>query len=210
MTEAIRVGWLLLLIVMLAHQRLRIESVAERAPGTWLGIFTQALGFSVIWTLHREGESLPPAAVAFRTTIADACGLAAVVLGLAAIWTLGRQWSVEGRLLPEHRLVLHGPYAYVRHPIYTSMFGMLLATGLSTSSIVGLGAGTCLFVVGTVVRVHYEENLLRKQFGVAFQQYSATVPAFLPWIGPGGTRRGRGLPEPSSGTGAQADEAADA
>jgi protein-S-isoprenylcysteine O-methyltransferase Ste14 len=178
MTEAVRVGWLLLLlIVMLAHRRLRNESVAEREPGTWFGIFTQAVGFSVIWTLHRGDGSLPPAAVVLVTWIANACGLAAVVIGVAAIWTLGRQWSVDGRLIPEHRLV---------------------------------AAGISVFVAGTVIRVHYEEKLLSKRFGVAFQQYAATVPAFLPWIGPGGTRRSRGLPEPSRGIAARADEAGEA
>src|SRR5512132_1578435 len=126
---------------MLIHRRLRRERVAERAPGTWLGIFVQAAGFSVVWTMHRGAESLPQGAIVLLTGLADACGVTAIALGVAAIWTLGRHWSVDGRVLPEHTLVRNGPYAYVRHPIYTAMFGMLVATGLTMSSLPGLAAG---------------------------------------------------------------------
>jgi protein-S-isoprenylcysteine O-methyltransferase Ste14 len=182
MTDTIIIGWIVLCIVMLVHRRLRNEGVAERAPGTWLGIFIQAIGFSVIWMMHRGAESLPQTMAALMSCVADVCGLVAIVLGIAAIWTLGRQWSVDGRIFLDHRLVQHGPYAYVRHPIYTSMFGMLLATGLSLSNILGLAIGIFLFLAGTVIRVHYEEKLLRKRFGLAFDEYAKTVPAFFPRI----------------------------
>ena len=189
MTDAILIGWIVLCIVMLVHRRLRNEGVAERAPGTWFGIFVQAIGFSVIWMMHRGAESLPQTVVTLMSWVADVCGLVAIALGIAAIWTLGRQWSVDGRVLLDHRLVQHGPYAYVRHPIYTSMFGMLLSTGLSLSSILGLAVGIIIFFAGTVIRVHYEEKLLHKRFGLAFEEYAANVPAFLPRIDLSGSYR---------------------
>jgi protein-S-isoprenylcysteine O-methyltransferase Ste14 len=34
---------------------------------------------------------------------------------------LGRQWSLEARVLEGHRLIVEGPYRYVRHPIYAAM-----------------------------------------------------------------------------------------
>jgi protein-S-isoprenylcysteine O-methyltransferase Ste14 len=183
MTDAILLGWVVFCVVMLVHRRLRNEKVAERALGSWTGIFIQAIGFSVIWMLRRAPGSLPPAADAAMSRAADCCGLVAIAVGVAAIWTLGRQWSVDARVLPEHKLVQHGPYAYVRHPIYSSMFGMLLATGLSMSSLFGLVTGSGVFLVGTALRVHYEERLLRERFGLAFEQYAEAVPAFLPRVG---------------------------
>jgi protein-S-isoprenylcysteine O-methyltransferase Ste14 len=187
MTNAILTGWILLCLVMLLHRRLRSERIAERAPGSWLGIAVQALGFSAVWMMRREAGSLPPAADLALSGLADASALMAIAVGVAAIWTLGRQWSVEGRVLQEHQLVRRGPYAYVRHPIYGAMFGMLVATALSLSSAAGAAAGIALFILGTLVRVHYEEKLLRGRFGAEFDRYAATVPAFLPHV-PGRSR----------------------
>jgi protein-S-isoprenylcysteine O-methyltransferase Ste14 len=189
MTDAIILGWVVLCLVMLVHRRLRQERVAERAAGTWVGIVIQALGFSAIWTLRRAAGTPAEPAASLLAALADASGLVAILLGIAAVWTLGRHWSVEGRVLPEHALIQHGPYARVRHPIYTAMFGMLLATGLSVSSPLGLLAGVAVFLAGTAVRVRFEEQLLRRRFGAAFEQYAAAVPAFLPRLAGGGPRR---------------------
>ncbi len=181
MSDAIVLGWILLCLVMLAHRRFKNERLAERAPGTWLGIFVQAFGFSAIWTLRRA-VAAQPTGLSWVAVLADLIGLAAIALGVSAIWTLGRQWSVAGRVLPDHELVRRGPYAYVRHPIYTAMFGMLVATGVSMSSWAGIAAGVALFVIGTTLRVHFEEKLLRRRFGVAYEEYAAAVPAFLPGL----------------------------
>jgi protein-S-isoprenylcysteine O-methyltransferase Ste14 len=186
-SDAIVLGWVLLCLVMLVHRRLKSERLADRAPGTWLGIIVQALGFSAIWTLRRGVAGMPQTGGAWLVVASDACGVAAIILGVSAIWALGRQWSVAGRLLPDHILVRHGPYAYVRHPICAAMFGMLVATGISMSSWPGMAAGVVLFVVGTTIRVHLEERLLRQRFGGAFEEYAAAVPAFLPRL----TERGR-------------------
>jgi protein-S-isoprenylcysteine O-methyltransferase Ste14 len=175
---------------MLVQRRLKSERLADRAPGTWLGILVQALGFSAIWTMRRGGTALPTAGTAWLGGLADACALVAIALGISAVWTLGRQWSVAGRLLPDHSLIQRGPYAHLRHPIYTAMFGMLLATGVSMSSWLGIASGVTLFLVGTTIRVHFEEKLLRGRFGVAFEEYAAAVPAFLPRLA--ARRRTRG------------------
>ena len=190
MSDAVIAGWAVLCVVMLVHRQLKSERLADRAPGTWLGIVVQALGFSAIWMMRRGATVLPPAGAAWLGGIANACGIVAIALGILAIWTLGRQWSVAGRLLPDHSLIRHGPYAYLRHPIYTAMFGMLLATGLSMSSWLGIASGVALFLVGTTIRVHFEEKLLRERFGVAFEEYAAAVPAFLPRRGARGRASG--------------------
>jgi hypothetical protein len=62
------------------------------------------------------------------------------------------------------------------------------AAGLSFSSAVGLAARVAIFVAGTLLRVHFEERLLRKRFGPALERYAEAVPAFFPRIG---TRRKR-------------------
>ncbi|MGI9088170.1 MAG: methyltransferase family protein [Chthoniobacterales bacterium] len=57
-------------------------------------------------------------------------GAASVWLVLAAVRTLGKNWSLAARVTTDHELIETGPYARVRHPIYTGMLGMLIADGL--------------------------------------------------------------------------------
>jgi protein-S-isoprenylcysteine O-methyltransferase Ste14 len=83
-------------------------------------------------------------------------------------------------LVEGHKLATSGPYAYVRHPIYTGMLGMLVATGLAISHWVALPAALAIFVVGTVIRVRSEEKLLREAFGEQYQTYAQRVPAIVP------------------------------
>ena len=62
-------------------------------------------------------------------------GLLMVVAGLAfAVWArvhLGRNWSGTVTVKENHELIRSGPYAIVRHPIYT---GLLLACWEPSSS----------------------------------------------------------------------------
>ena len=58
-------------------------------------------------------------------------GPASVGLAWFAVRHLGKQWRIQAALSEDHELVQTGPYRWVRHPIYASMLGMLLATGFA-------------------------------------------------------------------------------
>jgi protein-S-isoprenylcysteine O-methyltransferase Ste14 len=62
------------------------------------------------------------------------------------------------------------------------MFGMLLATGLAISHWIGVLIATVLYSVGTAIRVHSEEKLLREAFGEEFEAYARKVPAVVPFL----------------------------
>src|SRR5207302_8720360 len=83
----------------------------------------------------------------------------------ASLRALGKQWSLQARVLENHKLVREGPYRLVRHPIYTGMLGMILAAGLAWSHWIGFLIALALFAIGTAIRVRSEEKLLREQFG---------------------------------------------
>jgi protein-S-isoprenylcysteine O-methyltransferase Ste14 len=100
----------------------------------------------------------------------------------AAIHTLGKQWALRARLVEGHKLITVGPYAYVRNPIYTGMFGMLVATGLAMEHWVALIVAVIVFAAGLVIRVRTEEELLRAAFGKEFEDYAKRVPAIIPGI----------------------------
>ena len=99
--------------------------------------------------------------------------LASLIFVTAAVRTLGKQWSLQARVLEHHELIRRGPYRIVRHPIYTGMFGMLIASSLAYGHWVGLVVASVVYYFGTVMRIRSEEKLLREQFGSEYQNYAA-------------------------------------
>ena len=81
----------------------------------------------------------------------DALAWTAVVLCIAGlafcIWarfTLGRNWSGVVTFKGGHELITRGPYALVRHPIYTGLLTMLAATWLCSDTwLESLGCRWC-------------------------------------------------------------------
>src|SRR5204863_9201189 len=118
-----------------------------------------------------------------------ALALTTILLAVGSVWfcaaairTLGVQWSLAARVVEGHKLVTQGPYSIVRNPIYTGMFGMLLATGLAVSHWIGLVTAIVVFAIGTFIRVRSEEKLLREMFGSEFDAYARKIPAVIPFF----------------------------
>jgi protein-S-isoprenylcysteine O-methyltransferase Ste14 len=112
-------------------------------------------------------------------------GLVATVAGLAfSVWArrhLGRFWSARVGLKENHELIQSGPYAWVRHPIYT---GILLGT-IGSALVVGeyrALAAVALVWIGLIMKARREENLLSQEFGEAFVRYRERTGWLLPKI----------------------------
>jgi len=86
--------------------------------------------------------------------------VAAKVLKLWAVTTLGRRWSYRVLVLPSAPLITTGPYAYLRHPNYAAVFGEIggfaLMVGAGITGIVSLVA----FAVLVRKRIAVEEQAL--------------------------------------------------
>lgn len=161
-----------------------VERKRERA--SLIGILIQGFGYALVWIVRRPYFSpIMPMSRWLEIALAIlTIGLAVVSVWMvvAAVSTLGKQWSFAARVVEGHRLVTEGPYRIVRNPIYTGMLGMLVATGLATSHWIGLLLGLIVFLIGTLIRVHSEEKLLREEFGPEFEAYAARVHAIIPGI----------------------------
>ena len=97
------------------------------------------------------------------------------------IWvfkTIGTAGSKHLTTFDDMHLVTSGPYAWIRHPMYT---GMLLqgVTWLVMTDHWGVGAGF-LLLIGFVVafRVGHEEEVLLEHFGDDYRQYMLTTGRF--------------------------------
>lgn len=160
---------------------------ATSAPKSWFGLGLQGAGFGLVWALRRSpmfspvinGQYLLNIAVQMLAVLIAA---GSVWLAMLAIKELGRQWSLQARLIEGHKLVTTGVYQIVRHPIYTAMLGMLLATGIVFSHWMILLIAIAVFIVGTKIRTNLEEGLLRDAFGDTFETWKAKVPGLIPFV----------------------------
>ncbi|HEX9201423.1 MAG TPA: isoprenylcysteine carboxylmethyltransferase family protein [Acidobacteriaceae bacterium] len=150
-----------------------------RAPGSKWGIAVQGIGFFLTYVGVRPVGFHKSAASLIASMILAPL---AAALAWAATRHLGKQWRYEAALSEDHDLVQTGPYSLVRHPIYLSMLGMLLAAGTALSWWPMFLAGVIFFLIGSEIRIRAEEHLLSDRFGPAFAAYRAKVPAYIPFL----------------------------
>jgi len=132
---------------------------------------------------RRRDMSILPLGLWFKLlvlVIEIAIVIASLWMMAAAVRVLGKQWSLQARVLEGHALIQAGPYRFVRHPIYTGMLGMIIVAGLAWTHWIGFVVAILFFAVGTTIRVRSEEKLLREQFGEKFDAYKRNVPAVIP------------------------------
>lgn len=152
------------------------------------GLLVQAAGYAIVWFRPLRREPLGPLLPMPRVTELAVAGVT-IAIAIFSVWLvnsavrfLGKQWAIAARLVEGHKLVTDGPYRLVRNPIYTGMFGMMVATGLAVTRWQGLLVAIGVFLVGTYLRVRVEEELLRGQFGSEFDEYTRRVPAVIPGV----------------------------
>jgi protein-S-isoprenylcysteine O-methyltransferase Ste14 len=158
----------------------RIESIPSR-------VFRSVLLFAgvllICWPriplpwLYRH--FLPQSAWAFFL------GAAITVAGLLfSIWArviLGTNWSRSVTIKQNHELITFGPYALVRHPIYTGLLTAFLGTAIALTQFRGLLAFVLIFLsLGYKLRL--EEKWMRSQFGDTYLNYCRHTTALIPWL----------------------------
>jgi protein-S-isoprenylcysteine O-methyltransferase Ste14 len=114
-----------------------------------------------------------------------AFALAAVMLaGLLLTWWariyLGPLWSSVITRKKDHRIVDSGPYAFVRHPIYTGLVIALLATAAAEGRATAL-AGAAFVIFGVWLKARAEERFLTAEFGAEiYASYCRRVSMLIP------------------------------
>lgn len=111
-------------------------------------------------------------------------GVGLCVAGFAlAFWArahLGRNWGMPMSLRQGHELVTSGPYAYVRHPIYSgimlAMIGSALAVGILWLALFALYFAYFLFSART------EERMMLAQFPDTYPAYRRRTRMLIPLV----------------------------
>jgi protein-S-isoprenylcysteine O-methyltransferase Ste14 len=107
---------------------------------------------------------------------------------LLAAWTM-RLFEKVGKGTaapwdPPKKLVVAGPYCYVRNPMITSVLIMLIAESLLLGSCHIFGWFIVFFLGNTVYFPFFEEKDLEKRFGKDYLQYKRNVPRWIPRLSP--------------------------
>jgi protein-S-isoprenylcysteine O-methyltransferase Ste14 len=124
-----------------------------------------------------RGIFTPPPALGWAAAAFTAIGIG------FAIWArvyLGRNWSPRPAMKEHHELVTTGPYAYVRHPIYTGVMLAALGTALM-GTIFGIG----MFVIISInfaLRIGKEEKIMLELFPNQYPEYRKRTKRLVPFV----------------------------
>ena len=158
-------------------------AVAREGKGVFIGrvaAFLLLMGWIVCYALD------PPWVAGLRFPSPAWLRWLGFILGLGSLgllaWTqvaLGRQWSAQLQLRAEHHLVTTGPYARVRHPLYTAMIGLGAGFALLTANWV-FALMAAVAVAGLMGRVGKEERMMIALLGSEYTEYMRRTGRFLP------------------------------
>lgn len=111
--------------------------------------------------------------------------LALAAAGFTLTWWarrhIGRLWSANVTLKEGHRVIDSGPYAIVRHPIYTGLCIAALAT-FALRACPAVALGFAFYLIGYWVKAREEEQFLAGELEPqAYERYRRRVPMLLPF-----------------------------
>jgi protein-S-isoprenylcysteine O-methyltransferase Ste14 len=119
-----------------------------------------------------------------RPTAAMIAGVVLMPLGLLLFWRshadLGTQWSVTLELSEGHRLVTHGVYRRLRHPMYAAFFILAVSQILLLHNAIAGPAALVAVTLLYLLRVPREDRMMAAAFGADYRAWRARTGALWP------------------------------
>jgi len=117
--------------------------------------------------------------------ISKPLGVVIFLVGMSAFtWTvfyLRKAFLGDVAPITDH-LITHGPYRWVRHPLYFCMMIVLLGIGIAFQSLWGIISIPVLFLPAVVYRARLEEKALSGKFGRSWEQYTNKTKFLIPFL----------------------------
>jgi protein-S-isoprenylcysteine O-methyltransferase Ste14 len=147
------------------------------APGIVAGL--------IPWWISRWNFAAPFAGYGIMRVL----GVALIVLGLIPLLDAFARFALEGQgtpapIAPTKRLVVRGPYRYVRNPMYVGVLAIIGGQALLFASLPVLAYGVLIFIAVHLFVLFYEEPTLRENYGGEYEAFRAAVPRWLPRLRP--------------------------
>ena len=159
------------------------RTVSQESFASRYGVlFLEILGFTLLFSDRAEIGVLGHRVV-HRTYALSVAGVVLTWIGIAiALWArrhLGQYWSARITLKEDHQLIRTGPYAHLRHPIYSGIDLAAVGGALAIDQwrcVAGVG----LIVLGYWIKARREESMLAAQFGEAFAEHCRHTGFLIP------------------------------
>lgn len=158
----------------------RLEPVGSRIGRTLTFLVAIVLLMTRLIPLHWLYRPLWP-----QGLLAFWLGAVITVSGLLfAVWArdhLGRNWSRSVTIKQDHELITSGPYAVVRHPIYTGILVGFLGSAIAMAEVRGFVVLVLIFLVFWA-KLRMEEKWMHAEFGETYDSYVRRSAALVPYL----------------------------
>jgi protein-S-isoprenylcysteine O-methyltransferase Ste14 len=143
----------------------------------WIGFFVP-----LIWIVSPAFSFAEYPLVAGPLVAGVACFVAGLWLFYRSHADLGANWSITLEVREQHRLITHGVYRRVRHPMYTSLLLYSIAQALVIPNWVAGPSNLVAVLILFAFRVGAEERMMLDQFGDEYAAYMARTKRLIPGV----------------------------
>ena len=159
-------------------------SAKRTARRSWDSMWVRLVIAAIVLLLFMApGRYFAHLAVLQMGPVAGPLGVVLCAAGVTfAIWArlyLGHNWGMPMTLRKDHELVTTGPYAWVRHPIYSGVMLAMLGTALVSPWWILI---LVVFSTYYIYSAHQEEKLMLKEFPNAYPTYMRHTKRLIPWV----------------------------
>jgi len=119
-------------------------------------------------------------------------GILGIISTGLLVWShsvLGKNFFGGMKIREGHKLIMEGPYQWIRHPIYTAFIGIGIGFFLLTGNWLIGGTWLASITIALVTRLNTEEEMMIKQFGDGYLQYRERTGKLLPKIMPNRSKK---------------------
>jgi protein-S-isoprenylcysteine O-methyltransferase Ste14 len=181
-SDFVPITWLVVLAVWVILA-FRTKRTVERSGGL-ARLAAIAVVLVVVLTRPLANSSLHDHIWAPSSVLSFVAVVLVVIGALFAIWarfTIGANWSGAVTFKQDHQLMQSGPYHLVRHPIYSGLLLMGLASALANDEPYGFLL-VAVVVAVFIPKIVLEEKLMTEHFPDEYPQYRKRVKAIIPFI----------------------------
>ena len=143
----------------------------------WVGFFVPLIWVaSPVFSFAEHSQSTGPLVA----------GVMCLVIGLWLLYRshadLGTNWSITLEIRQQHRLITHGVYRRIRHPMYSALALYSIGQALVIPNWVAGPSNLIAFAILLALRVHAEERMMVREFGDDYALYSARTKRLIPGV----------------------------
>ncbi len=160
-------------------------AVTERPLKERFSMFVSQLGLGIIpgiWVFSGFPSQLDHQTYPITIMIGALVFFGSLLLFRKTHKALGKMWSHSLDLREDHKLVTHGIYKRVRHPMYSAFWLWAIAQPFLLSSWLAGFAGIAGFGTLYFLRVGQEEIMMQNQFGAEYEDYCNQTKRIIPYI----------------------------